>query len=125
MAMATTVRQLAVGVGGGLALSAPVQVVDVGSSALVHVTAELHESLRALDEDGEQVGRDDVDRQDVRAPRDAGVVVTASSGPSRFTWLASARDWSRSARSPMTADAPRLMSGSAAASRPALRVWTI
>jgi hypothetical protein len=26
------------------------------------------------DEDGEQVGRDDVDRKDVRAPGDAGVV---------------------------------------------------
>jgi hypothetical protein len=45
-----------------------------GSSAAVHAAAEVGQPLGAVDERGQQVGGDDVDRQDVRAGVDAGVV---------------------------------------------------
>src|SRR3954451_2183073 len=72
--MAKVVRSSLLSEYGGRPLSAPIEAVEAGSSALVHVAAEVHEPLRPLDEDGEQVRRNDVDRQDLWAPDDAGVV---------------------------------------------------
>jgi hypothetical protein len=40
----------------------------------VHAVGEVHQSLRSLDERGEQVRGDDVDRQDVGAGVDARVI---------------------------------------------------
>jgi hypothetical protein len=39
-----------------------------------HAAAQVHQPLRAMDEGGEQVRGDNIDRQDVRAAVDAGVV---------------------------------------------------
>ena len=40
----------------------------------MHAAAEIHQPLRTIDEGGKQVGGDNVDRHDVRAAVDAGVV---------------------------------------------------
>src|SRR3954451_10127160 len=50
--------------------------------------------------------------------------MTASIRPSRLTWSATSRVWSRSARSPATATAPWSRRSVTAASRCRLRAWT-
>src|SRR4030095_8524435 len=47
---------------------------EVDSSAVVHAAAEIHQPPRAMDEGGEQVRGDNIDRQNLWAAVDAGVV---------------------------------------------------
>ena len=56
------------------ASSAPVHAGHIGSPAVVHAAAEVYEPVRAIDEGGKQVRSDDVDRHDLPAAVDAGVV---------------------------------------------------
>ena len=51
----------------GLALSAPVHRSQVGSSAVMRAAAEIDQPLRAIDEGGEWVRGNDVDRHDLPA----------------------------------------------------------
>ncbi len=67
-------EQLAVRVRAGPASSAPVHAGHIGSPPVVHAAAEVYEPVRAIDEGGKHVRSDDVDRHDLPAAVDAGVV---------------------------------------------------
>jgi hypothetical protein len=67
------------------AASCPVEVVEIRIAASVHARTEVHQPTRRIDESGQQVGGEDVDRKDLRksvdgldapgfAVADAGVV---------------------------------------------------